>query len=147
MGIEHEIATLGRMFAVKQPRPASIEYARAVAQEQLRKKNFEDFVRLQEACAFEDSAGTGRIDVQNLRTICRAFKLPLTYSILNQLFSLSQDDNDSIAYGEFIQNLNWRDNQTSSWDMQMGPECLYGNSGKPNGLEIGSIDCKAFLAA
>lgn len=143
--IEHEIATLGRRFAVKQPKPASIEYARAVAQEQLRKKNFEDFNRLQEACCFEDSGTTGRINVQTLRTICRAFKLPLTYSILNQLFSLSQDGNGTIAYGDFITNLNWRDNQTNSWDVQMGPECLYGNNGAPTGLCVGQIDCKAFL--
>jgi len=144
--VEHQIATLGRKFAVKQAQPASIEYARAVAQEQLRKKNFEDFNRLQEACAFEDSAGAGRINVQALRTICRAFKLPLTYSILNQLFSLSQDDNNSIAYGEFIQNLNWRDHQTNSWDVQMGPECLYGNSGSPIGQDVQTVDVKAFLA-
>merc|ERR1711881_368955 len=144
---EGENRRICRRFAVKEPKPASIEYARAVAQEQLRKKNFEDFNRLQEACSFEDSANAGRINVQTLRTICRAFKLPLTQSILAQLFSLSQDDNETIAYGEFIQNLNWRDNQTNSWDVQMGPECLYGHGGSPIGLEVGQIDCKAFLAA
>merc|ERR1712224_775779 len=44
--VEHEIATLGRKYAKRIAKPASIDYAIAVAQEQLRKKIFEDFHRL-----------------------------------------------------------------------------------------------------
>jgi len=143
--VAHEIATLGRAFAVKEASPASIEYTRAVAQEQLRKKNFEDFNRLQEACSFEDSASSGRINVNTLRTICRAFKLPLSRGILDQLFSLSES-NATIDYKEFIENLNWRDNQTTTTDMQMTPDALYGNSGAPVGIQVNTVDCKAFLA-
>merc|ERR1712127_1028177 len=94
--VEHEVATIGRAFAVRQACPADLEYARAVAQEQLRKKNFEDFARWSEACAFEDSSNSGRIGVGSLNTICRAFKLPLTRGILNQLFKLSVDDKGTI---------------------------------------------------
>jgi len=145
--IAQETATLGRSFAVKSATPASLDYTRAVAQEQLRKKNFEDFNRWFEACSFEDSSGTGRINVETVRTICRAFKLPLSGSILNQLFKLSEDANNTIDYKAFIENLNWRDNTMQSADMQMGPDALYGNSGAPVGLQVDNVDCKAFLAA
>jgi len=144
--IEHEIATLGREFAEKSPVPASIAYARAIAQEQLRKKNFEDFARLQEACRFEDVSNSGRLNVDTLKTICRAFKLPLSYSILNQLFNLSQDSNASVDYHEFILNLNWRDNQTNTCDLKTA-DSLYGNDGAPVGLQVHQVDCQKFLAS
>jgi hypothetical protein len=143
--IDHEIITLGRSFAEKTPKPADINYARAVAQEQLRKKNFEDFTRLQEACRFEDVSNSGRINVNTLQTICRAFKLPLSLGVLAQLFDLSQDSNKNIDYNEFISNLNWRDNAIANFDQ--GVDSLYGNDGAPVGLEIGNVDCKKFLGS
>lgn len=144
--VEHEVATIGRAFAVRQACPANLEYARAVAQEQLRKKNFEDFARWSEACAFEDSSNSGRIGVGSLNTICRAFKLPLTRGILNQLFKLSVDDKGTIDYNQFIDKLNWRDNLASTSDLQMPSTALYGDDGAPVGLQIEKVDCKALLA-
>merc|ERR1712164_2872 len=145
--LEHEVATIARKFAVRQALPANIEYARAVAQEQLRKKNFEDFARWQEACAFEDICQSGRINVNTLDTICRAFKLPLTRGILNQLFKLSQDGEGTIDYNQFIEKLNWRDNLASTSDLQMPSTALYGDDGAPIGLAISQVDCKALLAS
>lgn len=145
--VEHEVATIGRAFAVRQAFPANLEYARAVAQEQLRKKNFEDFARWSEACAFEDISSTGRIEVGSLNTICRAFKLPLTRGILNQLFKLSVDEKGTIDYNQFIERLNWRDNLASTSDLQMPSTALYGDDGAPVGLQIEKVDCKALLAS
>jgi len=142
--VEHEIAVLGRKYAIRVPVPATIEYARAIAQEQLRKKNFEDFHRLLEACQFEDLDKTGKINVLTLRTICRAFKLPLGRNILNQLFKLSIGSDDSIEYSEFIEKLNWRDNQCKHFIEQEG-NSLYGSDGAPVGLDIAFVDCQKIL--
>ena len=70
---EHEIATVARKFARRIAKPASINYARVVAQEQLRKKIFEDFQRLEEACAFEDLSKTGKISVSVMQTTGEVF--------------------------------------------------------------------------
>lgn len=142
--VEHEIATIARKFARRIAKPASINYARAIAQEQLRKKIFEDFQRLQEACAFEDLSKTGKINVKTLQTITRAFKLPVSGNILSQLFKLSQDSEENIDYKEFISALNWRDNQNLEWAETRNRDCLYESDGAPVGLNIEMIDCAAF---
>jgi len=89
---------------------------------------------------------SGRIGVGSLNTICRAFKLPLTRGILNQLFKLSVDDKGTIDYNQFIDKLNWRDNLASTSDLQMPSTALYGDDGAPVGLQIEKVDCKALLA-
>jgi hypothetical protein len=145
--VEHEIATIARKFATRIAKPASINYARVVAQEQLRKKIFEDFQRLQEACAFEDLNKSGKVPVQVLQTICRAFKLPVSGNILSQLFKLSQDADENIDYKEFINALNWRDNQNTEWAEARHKDSLYESDGAPVGLNIEMIDCNAFYEA
>jgi len=145
--VEHEIATIARHFARRIAKPASINYARAIAQEQLRKKIFEDFQRLQEACAFEDLNKTGKIHVKHLQTITRAFKLPVSGNILSQLFKLSQDSEENIDYKEFINALNWRDHQNLEWTEASARDSLYSSDGAPVGLNIEMIDCVAFYNA
>lgn len=145
--IEHEIATLARTFARRIAKPASITYARVVAQEQLRKKIFEDFQRLEEACAFEDLSKTGKISVNTMQTTCRAFKLPVSGNILAQLFKLSQDADGNIDYKEFINALNWRDNQNNEWAESRQKDSLYESDGAPVGLQIECIDCNMFIEA
>ena len=53
----------------------------------------------------------------NPSPICRAFKLPVSGNILAQLFKLSQDADGNIDYKEFINALNWRDNQNNELEL------------------------------
>jgi len=83
----------------------------------------------------------------NPSPICRAFKLPVSGNILAQLFKLSQDADGNIDYKEFINALNWRDNQNNEWASARQNDSLYESDGAPVGLQIEVIDCNNFLAA
>jgi Ca2+-binding EF-hand superfamily protein len=144
--VEHEIATLARRFARRIAKPASIAYARLIAQEQLRKKIFEDFQRLEDACAFEDFDKKGRISAEVLKTTCRAFKLPVSQNVMSQLFNLSSNAEGTIDYKEFIKNLNWRDNKSCDDTATLrNRETLYDSDGAPVGLCIECVDVNQIL--
>jgi len=113
-----------------------------IAQEQLRKKNFEDFTRLKDSCAFEDVSKTGKIPANLLNTTCRAFKLPLNQNILHRLFDLHIDDDGCIDYNEFIDRLNWRDHQCNNWTDGMSGDSFYGSDGSPVGLNVETVNLK-----
>lgn len=139
---EHEIATLGRHYGNRTSQPPSLDYACMIAQEQLRKKNFEDFTRLKDSCAFEDVNKSGKIPADLLNTTCRAFKLPLNQNILHRLFDLHIDGEGCIDYNEFINRLNWRDHQCNNWMDGMSGDSLYGSDGSPVGLNVETVNLK-----
>ena len=47
----------------------------------------QDFARLQDAMAYEDMAGSGKLAAAAITTICRAFKLPLASDVVQMLLS------------------------------------------------------------
>ncbi|CAH1245737.1 EFHC2 [Branchiostoma lanceolatum] len=59
--VEHEIMTLGRYFSERQDEKVNISVLLGVAQEQLRKHNFENFTRLKQLMMHHDTSRTGNI--------------------------------------------------------------------------------------
>ncbi|XP_076806481.1 EF-hand domain-containing family member C2-like [Clavelina lepadiformis] len=117
---EHEIMTIGRNYAHKLAEEVDMTLVLAVAQEKLKKKNFEDFTRLQEAFVFADVGKTGTLPAKELRTICRAFKLPLAEDIL-QVFMSKLSVKDAVDYKNFVSKLNWRENPVEAVQYQQLP--------------------------
>ncbi|XP_009861426.2 EFHC2 protein [Ciona intestinalis] len=117
---EHEIMTVGRHYAHREPEEVDMQLILAVAQEKLKKKNFEDFVRLQEAFSFEDCGNTGKLAAGELRTICRAFKFPLPEDVL-QLLMKKLSCEGRVDYNNFVSKLNWRENPVEAVQYQNLP--------------------------
>ncbi|XP_048826270.1 EF-hand domain-containing family member C2 isoform X2 [Brienomyrus brachyistius] len=109
---EHEILTLGRCYRV--PAPASshsdLNSALGAAQETLRKKHFEDFPEMTSAFLHEDRHRAGRLSTQEVRTICKAFRLPLPDDLLMTVVGRYEDETGGIDYHAFVSGLNWREN-------------------------------------
>jgi len=47
--------------------------------------HLQDFARLQDAFVYNDESGTGKLRVADVRTTCRAFKVPLPEDVLQIL--------------------------------------------------------------
>ncbi|XP_039250468.1 EF-hand domain-containing family member C2-like isoform X2 [Styela clava] len=117
---EHEIMTIGRRYAHRAPEEVDMTLVLAVAQEKLKKKNFEDFARLQESLTYEDIERKGTLNPSTLRVVCRAFKLPLPEDVL-QVLMKKLSRNGEIDYSEFVTKINWRENPVASIQYQQVP--------------------------
>ena len=88
---QHEILTIARKFTATGLTAKNLESVKAVAQEALRKKvileaknmvqnifqKFDDFNGMKQKFGYEDFSGTGELSESCVRTIIRAFRLPL----------------------------------------------------------------------
>lgn len=117
---EHEIMTIGRHYAQREPEEVDMPLVLAVAQEKLKKKNFEDFARLQEGLTYEDMYQKGTLPTRSLRVVCRAFKLPLPEDVLQVLLK-KLSCNDEIDYSDFVSKINWRENPIAAVQYQQVP--------------------------
>nr|XP_023656606.1 EF-hand domain-containing family member C2 [Paramormyrops kingsleyae] len=109
---EHEILTLGRCYRMPAPAPShsDLNLALGAAQETLRKKHFEDFPEMTSAFLHEDRHGAGRLSTQEVRTICKAFRLPLPDDLLMTVVGRYEMETGEIDYHAFVSGLNWREN-------------------------------------
>ncbi|KAM9319344.1 EF-hand domain-containing family member C2 [Gastrophryne carolinensis] len=107
---EHEIMTLGRYYSIREKPEADIGLLMAVAQEQLKKKSFENFSRLTDAFVYNDRERKCLLPVQETKTICKAFKLPLADDILRAILEKLEEKENQINYMKLVSGLNWREN-------------------------------------
>ncbi|NXP71451.1 EFHC2 protein, partial [Ramphastos sulfuratus] len=108
---EHEMMTLGRYYSVKDKYEMDLHFLLAVAQEQLKKNNFEDFGQLSAVLMYNDREKRGVLPREVCRTVCKSFKLPLADDYLQPLLTMFEDDHKQVKYKKFVDELNWRENQ------------------------------------
>ncbi|XP_053313439.1 EF-hand domain-containing family member C2 [Spea bombifrons] len=107
---EHEIMTLGRHYSVREMQEADLSFLLGMAQEQLKKKAFENFSRLTDAFKYNDREKNSKISFQETKTICKAFKIPLADDLLRVIIQKHKENNGQINYLELVSGLNWREN-------------------------------------
>ncbi|XP_055071584.2 EF-hand domain-containing family member C2 [Misgurnus anguillicaudatus] len=107
---EHEIMTLGRTYSVREQPEVDVGLMLAVAQDHLKKKQFEKFSDMVQTFTHEDRERSGHLCSKEARTICKAFRLPLSDDLLRALLKTFQDESEKIDYHAFLSGLNWRAN-------------------------------------
>ncbi|XP_068772156.1 EF-hand domain-containing family member C2 isoform X6 [Struthio camelus] len=108
---EHEIMTLGRCYSMRDDSEMDVHFLLAVAQEQLKKKSFENFGQLSAVFVFNDRKKRGVLPHEMCRTICKSFRLPLADDLLQALLTMFEDGHEQVEYEKFVDKLNWRENQ------------------------------------
>ncbi|KAG1970362.1 EF-hand domain-containing family member C2 isoform X1 [Pimephales promelas] len=107
---EHEIMTLGRNYSVQKQPEVNVGLMLAMAQDQLKKKSFENFSDMIRAFTHEDRGRSGYLSSKEARIICKAFRLPLSDDLLRALLEKFQDESEKIDYHAFLSGINWREN-------------------------------------
>eukprot|EP00745_Piridium_sociabile_P001304 TRINITY_DN107989_c0_g1_i1.p1 TRINITY_DN107989_c0_g1~~TRINITY_DN107989_c0_g1_i1.p1 ORF type:complete len:748 (+),score=228.62 TRINITY_DN107989_c0_g1_i1:111-2354(+) len=108
---EQEIMTVARHFSSQnQMEGMDGQKLVAVAQEQLRKRNYESFNSLLDSLQHQDKSKCGFISTDALRTVFLSHHVPLPDDILRALLACAPvNEKGEVAYGEFLKHLNWRD--------------------------------------
>ncbi|XP_074714588.1 EF-hand domain-containing family member C2 isoform X1 [Strix uralensis] len=118
---EHEIRTLGRYYSVREEYEMDLHFLLAVAQEQLKKNNFENFEQLSAVLIYNDREKCGVLPHETCRTICKSFKLPLAGDDLRALLTMFEDDRKQVEYKKLVDGLNWRKNQIPAFQTIKDP--------------------------
>ncbi|KAI3356550.1 hypothetical protein L3Q82_017230, partial [Scortum barcoo] len=103
---EHEVLVLGRRFSEREQPEVDVGLMLAVAQDFLKKRNFEELPAMARAFAHHDRHKSGRLSTREMRTICKAFHLPLPEKLLGGLLSKFADG-DKVDYYAFLAGINW----------------------------------------
>lgn len=112
---EHEIITLARFYQDRKDDALDVNTLIAVAQEQLRKNNFENFSRVQEQCIHYDKERNSYLDLDSIRKVCQALRVGIQDDLLRALLSrMPTNEAGLINYGDFIQQINWRDHPVAA---------------------------------
>ncbi|KAM4797250.1 EF-hand domain-containing family member C2 [Rhinophrynus dorsalis] len=107
---EHEIMTIGRYYSVREKPEVDVGFLTAVAQEQLKKKPFENFSKLCDAFVYNDQKRNGLLSFQETKTICKAFRIPLADDFLRVLLDKYVENEGQVNYVKLVAGLNWREN-------------------------------------
>ncbi|KAL4220640.1 EF-hand domain-containing member C2 [Mactra antiquata] len=116
---DHEIMTLARMYAERSAEDTvDTRKLLAIAQEQLRKRNYEGFAKLIESFQQADQAKSGCLDGEIIRNVFQAHHVPLPDDVLRAVMSLVTSESGQVAYNELVQQLNWRDSPIAPMQYQ-----------------------------
>ncbi|KAE8622988.1 hypothetical protein XENTR_v10005450 [Xenopus tropicalis] len=111
---EHEIMTTGRYYSIRDKPEIDLGSLTAIAQEQLKKKSFENFSKLSDVFVYNDQEKNGWLSFQKTLTICKAFKIPLADDFLRVLLEKHTENGDQVNYISLVTGLNWRENPTAA---------------------------------
>ncbi|KAK5920386.1 hypothetical protein CgunFtcFv8_024203 [Champsocephalus gunnari] len=106
---DHEVLVLARGFSQSEQQEADVGLMLAVAQDVLRKKQFEDLPHMARNFLHCDWHKTGRLSSKEVRSICKASHLPLPESLLTALLSKFADG-DQIDFHAFLTGIDWVEN-------------------------------------
>ncbi|XP_033979572.1 LOW QUALITY PROTEIN: EF-hand domain-containing family member C2 [Trematomus bernacchii] len=106
---DHEVLVLARCFSQSEQQEADVGLMLAVAQDILRKKQFEDLPHMARNFLHCDWHKTGRLSSKEVRSICKASHLPLPESLLTALLSKFADG-DQIDFHAFLTGIDWVEN-------------------------------------
>jgi len=123
--VEHEIISLARAYSLAVEDPLDINALAAMAQESLRKNNFEAFDHLQRLCLHHDDNRNGFIDPTLLRCAMRSLHVPIEDSVLAAIVhKLNKNDKGFVRYDELLERINWRKNPQSALQFQMNRQSV-----------------------
>uniref|UniRef100_A0A2C9JF73 EF-hand domain-containing family member C2 n=1 Tax=Biomphalaria glabrata TaxID=6526 RepID=A0A2C9JF73_BIOGL len=110
---EQEIMTVARQYSDRRSDIIlDTDKLKSIIQEELRKKNYEDFSILIASLRQEDKNCTGYLDRQTIRKEFIAQHVPLPDDMLQAALSVAKtatNNNEQVLYEDFINSLNWRD--------------------------------------
>ncbi|KAB5577048.1 hypothetical protein PHYPO_G00205490 [Pangasianodon hypophthalmus] len=107
---EHEIMMLGRTYSVREQPELDVGLMLAIAQDHLRKKQFESFSDMLRAFSHEDRDRSGHLSTKEARIICKSFRLPLENDLLTALLKKFENESGKMDYHAFLSGINWREN-------------------------------------
>lgn len=111
--VDHEIITLARAYAQKSFKEHDIYSIVAVAQEHLRKHNYEHVSPLKENLFARDRNGNGRLPAEEVRIAIRSVHVPLPDYLLNTLITRMTQEDGCIDYNDIVDAFNWRQKPVS----------------------------------
>ncbi|XP_019732440.1 EF-hand domain-containing family member C2 [Hippocampus comes] len=103
---EHEVLVLGRSFSEHQQPEADVGLMLAVAQDVLKKKDFDQIADMTRVFEHHDLTKTGRTSIKEAMNICRTFQVPLSDNLLTCLLQKFADG-DQINYNTLLDGINW----------------------------------------
>ncbi|XP_050405661.2 EF-hand domain-containing family member C2 [Patella vulgata] len=142
---EQEIMTIARYYSDRSG-DNSIDAAKlmVVAQEQLRKRNYEDFAKLLDALQYEDKDKSGQVNAEVIRSVFHAHHVPLPDDMLRAVLTIAPGDGSgNIVYSQFIKLINWKDNPAAP--IQYTATQDEGWSGTQPKNQINSVNYMAIL--
>jgi len=107
--VDHEIITLARYYAQKNFKEHDIYSIVSVAQDHLRKNNYEHLLPLKENLISRDRNGSGRLPAEDVRIGIRSVHVPLPDYLLNTLIKRMTQEDGCIEYNDVLNALNWRE--------------------------------------
>ncbi|CAF0744089.1 unnamed protein product [Rotaria sp. Silwood1] len=107
--VDHEIITLARYYAQKSLKEHDIYSIVGVAQEHLRKHNYEHLLPLKENLIKRDRNRNGRLPAEEVRIAIRSVHVPLPDYLLNTLINRMTQEDGCIEYNDVLSALNWRE--------------------------------------
>jgi len=114
---------MGNLLRGKESQRAAV----AAMRQQLKKLNYHHFDNMLEAFRFYDQEGKGKITLDNLRSVCIKYRLPVDNDILENVLDYCDADCDGmISYLEFANFLNWKEKLPSGLDELGYPPMLIG---------------------
>ncbi|XP_053404745.1 EF-hand domain-containing family member C2-like [Mercenaria mercenaria] len=144
---DHEIMTLARMYSERSAEDGmDTRKLLAIAQEQLRKRNYEGFAKLIESFQQADREKSGCLDSEVIRNVFQAHHVPLPDDLLRAVMSLLTTESGQVAYMDLVQQLNWRDSPIAPMQYQpiTSDDAWAGNKA---GCQVTSIVYKPLLDA
>ncbi|XP_077987330.1 EF-hand domain-containing family member C2-like [Glandiceps talaboti] len=122
---DHEIITVARYFSDRQEEKVDLSVLVSIAQEQLRKNNFEIFGKLIETFTHQDTDSSGYIDPEQIRQVCHAFHVPIPDDLLRTIISrMEMNEQGQVNYANVVRLLNWRENPITNVKYTQPPMSL-----------------------
>jgi len=144
---EHEIRTLARHYQDQQEGGVSLDTLVAVAQEQLRKNNFDAFEQIEEHCQHYDKGRTGNLEEDLVRTVFSALHVPLADDLLRALVAkVPRDDKGLLPYKYLLCLINWRDSPVPALPPSQVPSLNDGWQGNQASNQLQRVNMGQFLA-
>ncbi|CAF0855388.1 unnamed protein product [Brachionus calyciflorus] len=113
---EQEIITLARSYGLETKKEYDSQSIAAVAQEHLRKNNFDLFARFRDALQSADSFNPNEqsLSVNDARSVIKGFKMPIPDYLLDMLLQNTRLESGNICLRNLLTTLNWRENPVAA---------------------------------
>lgn len=117
---EQEIMSLARHFSTNpQSKELDMLKLQALAQEQLRKRNYESFSNVMQSLQQQDRSKNGFISPEVLRTVFLSHHVPLPDDMLRSLLAgTPNNEYGNVDYAVFLKLINWREYPVANMQYQ-----------------------------
>jgi len=118
--VEHEVISLARSYSTAADSSLDLNALSAMAQDSLRKANFEAFDHLQRLFVHHDDDRNGYIDPTLLRCAVKSLHVPIADDVLAAIVhKMGKDAKGFVQYDELLERINWRKNPQPPLQFEM----------------------------